>query len=49
MSEPRFGVVEDTLFMPMLGRIYASENCRDAKQRKREKALSYDSIYRTDV
>lgn len=29
MSEPRFGVVEDTLFVPMLGRIYASENCRD--------------------
>ena len=25
----KLGVVEDTLFVPMLGRIYASENCRD--------------------
>ena len=23
-----FGVVEDTLFVPMLGRIYASEYCQ---------------------
>ncbi len=23
------GVVEDTLYVPMLGRIYASENCRN--------------------
>ena len=28
MSETKFGVVEDTLFVPVLGRIYASENCR---------------------
>ena len=28
MSETKLGVVEDTLFVPMLGRIYASENCR---------------------
>jgi len=25
----KLGVVEDTLYVPMLGRIYASENCRD--------------------
>ena len=25
----RLGVVEDTLYVPMLGRIYAGENCRD--------------------
>ena len=25
----QFGVVEDTLYVPMLGRIYAGENCRD--------------------
>ena len=25
----KLGVVEDTLFVPMLGRIYASENCRE--------------------
>lgn len=24
----KLGVVEDTLYVPMLGRIYASENCR---------------------
>ncbi len=24
----KLGVVEDTLFVPMLGRIYASEHCR---------------------
>lgn len=33
MSEPRLGVVEDTLFVPMLGRIYASENCRDNRRK----------------
>jgi O-methyltransferase involved in polyketide biosynthesis len=29
MNEKKFGAVEDTLYMPMLGRIYASENCRN--------------------
>ena len=29
MSEKKLGVVEDTLYVPMLGRIYASENCRN--------------------
>ena len=24
---PKLGVVEDTLFIPMLGRLYASEHC----------------------
>ena len=24
----KLGIVEDTLFVPMLGRIYASEHCR---------------------
>ncbi len=27
MSEKELGVIEDTLFVPMLGRIYASEHC----------------------
>ena len=25
---PKLGIVEDTLFVPMLGRIYASEHCQ---------------------
>ena len=29
MSERELGIVEDTLYVPMLGRIYASENCRN--------------------
>lgn len=29
MDKKELGVVEDTLFVPMLGRIYASENCKD--------------------
>ncbi len=29
MSDKKLGVVEDTLYVPMLGRIYASENCKD--------------------
>ncbi len=29
MSKKELGVVEDTLYVPMLGRIYASEHCRD--------------------
>lgn len=29
MKDSKFGVVEDTLYVPMLGRIYASENCKD--------------------
>ena len=29
MNGSDLGVVEDTLFVPMLGRIYASENCRN--------------------
>ena len=28
-GEKRLGVVEDTLYVPMLGRIYASEHCRN--------------------
>ena len=28
MSKKELGVVEDTLYVPMLGRIYASENCK---------------------
>ena len=24
---PKLGIIEDTLFVPMLGRIYASEHC----------------------
>lgn len=28
MDKKELGVVEDTLFVPMLGRIYASENCK---------------------
>ena len=28
MSQKELGVVEDTLYVPMLGRIYASEKCR---------------------
>lgn len=28
MQDSKFGVVEDTLYVPMLGRIYASENCK---------------------
>ena len=28
MGKKELGVVEDTLFVPMLGRIYASENCK---------------------
>ncbi len=29
MNKTELGVVEDTLYVPMLGRIYASENCRN--------------------
>ncbi len=29
MNEKKLGVVEDTLYVPMLGMIYASENCRN--------------------
>lgn len=29
MKETKLGVVEDTLYVPMLGRIYASEHCRN--------------------
>ena len=29
MSKKELGVVEDTLYVPMLGRIYASENCKN--------------------
>lgn len=29
MVQKELGVVEDTLFVPMLGRIYASENCKN--------------------
>ena len=28
-DKPELGVIEDTLYVPMLGRIYASEHCRD--------------------
>ena len=28
MKDSKLGVVEDTLYVPMLGRIYASENCK---------------------
>ncbi len=28
MNDSKLGVVEDTLYVPMLGRIYASENCK---------------------
>ena len=28
-GKPELGVIEDTLYVPMLGRIYASEHCRD--------------------
>ncbi len=28
MKEPHLGIIEDTLFIPLLGRIYASEHCR---------------------
>lgn len=29
MKDSKLGIVEDTLYVPMLGRIYASENCKD--------------------
>lgn len=29
MKDSRLGVVEDTLYVPMLGRIYASENYKN--------------------
>lgn len=35
----KLGVVEDTLYVPMLGRIYASENCRGVLYDK--KALEF--------
>lgn len=38
MEEHKLGVVEDTLYVPMLGRIYASESCRQVLYD--EKALS---------
>ncbi len=30
-DKKELGVIEDTLFVPMLGRIYASENCRETE------------------
>ena len=35
MNEKKLGVVEDTLYVPMLGRIYASENCRNIRYDKK--------------
>ena len=29
MKESKLGVIEDTLYVPMLGRIYASEHCKN--------------------
>lgn len=44
----KLGVVEDTLFIPMLGRIYASEHCPqvlyDKKALELKKKLPSDLI-----
>lgn len=51
MSEKILGVVEDTLFVPMLGRIYASENCPEILYDKKALELKNrlpESVIRND-
>ena len=52
MKDSKLGVVEDTLYVPMLGRIYASENCKhilydkkslELKNRMPESLIEHDT------
>ncbi len=42
MEESKLGIVEDTLYVPMLGRIYASEHCKNILYDKKALELKRD-------
>ena len=44
----KLGVVEDTLFIPMLGRIYASEHCPQVLYDKKALELKKKAAFRLD-
>ena len=42
------GVVEDTLFVPMLGRIYASEHCPQILYDRKSIGIEKQAAFRLD-